>query len=145
MPPAFPRNIRCAVLRNDPTRSALRLRGFHPLRQSHPSELQLQRKRALWIAHTPHSPEGVRFALCPFHSPLLGASRLLSLPPRTKMFQFRGFSLLTERESLKRGHARTLIRASPVQRLLAPRRGLSQLATPFIDARAKPSPRRRIA
>lgn len=32
------------------------------------------------------------------------------------------------------------IRASPVQRLPAPRRGLSQLGTPFISARAEPSP-----
>ncbi len=33
----------------------------------------------------------VRFALCPFRSPLLRASRLLSFPPLTKMFHLRGF------------------------------------------------------
>ena len=31
-----------------------------------------------------------RFGLIPFRSPLLGKSRLLSLPPGTKMFQFSG-------------------------------------------------------
>jgi hypothetical protein len=35
----------------------------------------------------------IRFALCRFHSPLLPASRLLSLPPGTKMFPFPGFPL----------------------------------------------------
>ena len=43
----------------------------------------------------PHIPSSsrhqVRFALCPFRSPLLRASRLLSPPPGTKMFQFPGF------------------------------------------------------
>jgi len=36
---------------------------------------------------------GVRFGLYRFRSPLLPASRLLSFPPLTKMFQFRGFPL----------------------------------------------------
>ena len=41
---------------------------------------------------TPHRPEPARFGLCPVRSPLLGVSRLFSLPPATKMFQFTGFA-----------------------------------------------------
>lgn len=44
---------------------------------------------------TPHprSISGrVQFALCPFHSPLLGASRLLSFPAVNKRFQFSAFT-----------------------------------------------------
>src|SRR5699024_6666925 len=35
------------------------------------------------------------FRLIPFRSPLLGKSRLLSLPPGTEMFQFPGCTLYT--------------------------------------------------
>ena len=38
-------------------------------------------------------PQGDRFGLRPVRSPLLGASRLISLPPGTEMFQFPGFAL----------------------------------------------------
>lgn len=51
-------------------------------------------------AHTPHPYDTwvsqVQFALCPFRSPLLRTSHLLSFPPPTKMFQFRGFPFLSE-------------------------------------------------
>ena len=87
--------------------------GLSPSTASHPSELRLRRKRVLRTAQTPHPPEGVRFALCPFHSPLLGASRLLSLPPLTKMFQFRGFSLLTECGPLPKEDPRELSFGDP--------------------------------
>ncbi len=51
--------------------------------------------------HIPYSFRyRIRFALCPFHSPLLGASRLLSFPPGTKMFPFPGFPHLTVPTSL---------------------------------------------
>ena len=46
---------------------------------------------------TPHVPGGIRFELCRFRSPLLTTSRLISLPPPTKMFQFGGFPILTDR------------------------------------------------
>lgn len=46
---------------------------------------------------TPHVPEGIRFELCRFRSPLLTTSRLISLPPPTEMFQFGGFPILTDR------------------------------------------------
>ena len=37
-------------------------------------------------------PQGDRFRLCPFRSPLLRASRLISLPAGTEMFQFPAFA-----------------------------------------------------
>ena len=41
---------------------------------------------------TPAPPQRLRFGLLPFRSPLLGESRLISLPPGTEMFQFSGFA-----------------------------------------------------
>ena len=42
-------------------------------------------------------PQGDRFGLDPFRSPLLRTSRLISLPPGTEMFQFPGFALVRKR------------------------------------------------
>ena len=42
---------------------------------------------------TPVRPRPGGFGLFPVRSPLLGESRLFSLPPGTKMFQFPGFAL----------------------------------------------------
>ncbi len=84
----------------------------------------------------------VRFELCPFPSPVLRASHLVSLPPPTEMLQFGGFPLPA-------GSARGLplaggpIRGSPDLSLHAAPRGFWQLATPFLGARAEPSTRRR--
>ena len=47
---------------------------------------------------TPHVPEGIRFELCRFRSPLLTTSRLISLPPPTEMFQFGGLPIVTDRD-----------------------------------------------
>ena len=46
---------------------------------------------------SPTTPEGIasrRFRLVPVRSPLLGESRLISVPPGTEMFQFPGFASL---------------------------------------------------
>lgn len=40
--------------------------------------------------------KGIRFELCRFHSPLLAASRLISFPAPTKMFQFGAFPIITD-------------------------------------------------
>lgn len=40
--------------------------------------------------------EGIRFELCRFHSPLLTASRLISFPAPTEMFQFGAFPIITD-------------------------------------------------
>ena len=43
-------------------------------------------------APQPRTVETARFGLFPFRSPLLGESRLISLPPGTEMFQFPGLA-----------------------------------------------------
>ena len=88
----------------------------------------------------PAHRRSVRFRLFPLRSPLLRKSQLVSPPPPTKMFQFGGFPLLTERRPKPPGSP---IQASPDLRLHAPPRGLSQLATPFVSTQAKPSTRQR--
>ncbi len=66
---------------------------------------------------------------------------MVSLPPPTKMFPFGGFPLRGEPRSAQAysAWAGGPIRGSRVQRLPAPTPGLSQLATPFLGARAEPS------
>jgi hypothetical protein len=64
---------------------------------------------------------------------LLTASRLLSSPPGTKIFQFPGYACTTI-HSARFGNPRFKGR-------LAPTLGLSQLATTFVATRAKPSTR----
>ena len=96
MPPSFPNQNQGLVLRNSsPTPSNLRLRGYHPLRQIFPDHLaSLARRRQGPQHHISHRfPHGIQFELFPFRSLLLRESRLVSLPPLTKMFQFRGFPL----------------------------------------------------
>ena len=66
---------------------------------------------------------------------------MVSFPPPTEMLHFGGFPLPAGSAATQRG-GRIPIRASPDLRLLAPTRGLSQLATPFLGARAEPSTRR---
>ena len=46
------------------------------------------------VGPTTPGAQGPRFGLCPFRSPLLRVSRLISLPPGTEMFQFPGFASL---------------------------------------------------
>ena len=77
-----------------------------------------------------------RFRLTPVRSPLLGGSRLLSLPPGTEMFQFPGFPLpaLCVQTGVTRHDPR---RVSPfghprIKARLAAPRGLSQPPTSFI-------------
>ncbi len=110
----------------------LRLRGYHPLRPRTSTGVRLpvvgSAPGPVHPTSSTGSPRGVRFGLCRFRSPLLTASRLLSFPPGTKMFQFPGFPRVLP-----------AIRQPPALRLLAPHRGLSQLATAFFGSRAEPS------
>ena len=105
----------------------------------HSSQLRVHHLEVPGSKHhiSPAFRQKIRFALCRFRSPLLTASLLLSLPAGTKMFQFPAFPI-----AYSNHYGFTVagcpIRESPVQRLLAPTRGLSQLGTPFISARAKP-------
>ena len=50
-------------------------------------------------------PYGIRFGLFPFRSLLMGESLLVSFPPPTEMFQFRGLPLLSERREFRRARS----------------------------------------
>ena len=131
--PTHGTQVGAASLRLTPT-------GLSPSMASHSRELRLRRVGMHIGAHFQlHIPlpfrRGVRFELCRFHSPLLTASRLISFPAPTKMFQFGAFPLPQPKLTgapLK--EAGIPIRASSVLRLPAPTRGFSQLGTPFFGA-----------
>jgi hypothetical protein len=77
----------------------------------------------------------LRFRLFPFRSPLLGESRLISLPAGTEMFHFPAWASLSLCIQKRIGGIHRLgfpIRTSSDHGLLAAPRGLSQLATSFI-------------
>ena len=79
-----------------------------------------------------------RFGLSPVRSPLLGRSRLFSLPRGTKMFQFPRLPPRGGR-SLRRGHTASPVWGCPIREssdrsLLAAPRGVSSCATPFIGS-----------
>lgn len=145
MAPSFPRQNQGVVLRDTGTPLGnLWPTGLSPSTAGLSSPLRLgcpSGTRAL----NPTSPHGyparVWFGLTPFRSPLLGGSLLVSLPPPTKMFPFGGFPLRGKPRSARAYSARagSPIQGSRVQRLPAPTPGLSQLATPFLGARAEPS------
>ncbi len=148
MPPTFTRDIRPVLLCLSPPSRLFTPTGLSPSMAWRSSQLRLHnlegiRAKAAKPHISPVLPQGIRFALCPVRSPLLRASRLLSFPAGTQMFHFPAFPLLTERLGFTPG--RSPIRASRVPRLPAPRPGLSQLVTPFVGARAEPSPRWRTA
>src|SRR5687768_11300949 len=104
-PPGFPQGSTCpAVLRNR-TREPLsyRLLGLHPVSPTIPdrsatrsvsySPGPLPRSQARPCNTRDTTPAGLTypwFELFPFRSPLLGESRLLSLPPGTEMVHFPG-------------------------------------------------------
>ena len=143
MPPSFPNQNRGLVLRNPAQLLPTCAYGVLTLcdRPFQVTSASLARRRLgpqHYISH--RSPRGIRFELFPFRSLLLGESRLVSLPPLTKMFPFRGFPL-PKGSATAEAAAGSPIRASPDRRSHAPPRGLSRLATPFFGVRAKLSPR----
>ena len=76
----------------------------------------------------------LRFRLFPFRSPLLGESRLISIPAGTEMFHFPAWASLHLWIQRRIGGIDRLgfpIRTSSDHGLLAASRGLSQLATSF--------------
>ena len=142
MTPGFPRVFQPTVLGRGPDRWWVTPTGLSPSMAGRSRPLRLPHQR-LPIPPQPHihplSRAGVRFELSPFPSPVLRASRLVSPPPPTEMLQFGGFPLPAG-SALSGGIA---IRGSPDLSLPAAPRGLWQLATPFLGARAEPSTRRR--
>ena len=109
----------------------LRVRGCHPLRPAFPGGFRYAR----FVLHagptTPGAPRRPRFGLAPFRSPLLGGSLLFSFPPATWMFRFAGFASALRRMPCLRT-AGFPIRASADPWLLAPPRGISLPAAPFL-------------
>ena len=149
-PPGFPQGSTCpAVLRNQ-TREpfSFRLRGLHPVSPTIPdrsatrsvfnSPGPLPRSNVRPCNTLDTTPAGLtyrRFGLIPVRSPLLGESRLLSVPPGTEMVHFPGSATPAYVFS---GRARGLpsrgcpIRKSSGRSLFAAHRSLSQLTTSFI-------------
>ena len=149
-PPGFPQGSTCpAVLRNR-TREPLsfRLRGLHPVSLAVPDH-SATRSVSNSTGRLPPShvrpcntldttPAGLtyrRFGLFPLRSPLLGESRLLSVPPGTEMVHFPGLaapSYVFRRRDRGLPSMGCPIRKSPGQSLFAAHRSLSQLTTSFI-------------
>ena len=82
-------------------------------------------------SHNPDTGKPARFGLFPVRSPLLGESRLLSLPPGTEMFQFPGLASACA-DTAAHAAAGCPIRTSRDHGLCAAPPGLSQLTTSFI-------------
>jgi hypothetical protein len=95
VPPGFPHDIRRTVLRDMFRSSGLHIRDCHTLWSAVSGKFCFAARR-LNSPTTPHFPEGIRFELCRFHSPLLAASRLISFPAPTEMFQFGAFPIITD-------------------------------------------------
>ena len=149
-PPRFPQGSTCPAVLRDRTREPLsfRLRGLHPVSPTIPDR---SATRSVYHSPTPlprryvrpcntldTTPAGLtyrRFRLFPLRSPLLGESRLLSVPPGTEMVHFPGLATPSyefrwrSRGLPSRGCP---IRKSPGQSLFAAHRSLSQLTTSFI-------------
>src|SRR6266568_6503469 len=89
---------------------------------------------------TPVRPKPVRFGLIRVRSPLLTESLLFSLPRGTEMVHFPRFALPSygfRRQYMSSAHVGSPIRKSTDQRMLAPHRSLSQLATSFIASKCQ--------
>ena len=113
------------------------LTGLSPSLVGRSSRLQLSRALlTLWLtpesAPQPRRCCQPRFRLFPVRSPLLGESRLISVPGGTEMFHFPPFAALL-RELTGHYPSRVTPFGHPrVSACLAARRGFSQLAAPFI-------------
>ena len=111
--------------------SLFRVRGCHPLRPALPGAFPYMLLFLDGCPTTPRAPRRPRFGLAPFRSPLLGGSLLFSSPPATWMFRFAGFAPASWPVPCLRT-AGYPIRAPADHRPLAPPRGISPPAAPFI-------------
>jgi hypothetical protein len=97
---SLPRTLSCTPKQLDsrekPAQQADRLTGLSPSAGRGPSQGELGLDGALREGspehHIPRDRGGRQFGagLCPFHSPLLGASQLFSFPPLINMLKFGG-------------------------------------------------------
>ena len=117
--------------------------GLSPSMAERSSSLRLPRGGGIRLPHNttsaPFCKRAFGLGSAPFPRRYSGHLILISLPPPTEMLQFGGFPLLIG-APIKGGIA---IRGSPDLSPRAAPRGLWQLATPFLGARAEPSTRRR--
>ena len=91
-PPGFPQDYSCPAVLGIPLGVVSgRLPGFHRLWRAIPGHFGLASYSHVAVPQ-PRWSKLHRFGLAPVRSPLLGGSRLLSLPPGTEMFQFPGFA-----------------------------------------------------
>ena len=96
MPPTFTRDIRRALLWDIRTLpNGLTPTGLSPSMVRHSSRLRVHLSGVPEPKHhiSPVFRLEIRFALCRVLSPILTASRLLSFPAGTKMFQFPAFPI----------------------------------------------------
>ena len=115
-----------------PDRSATRSVSYSPERLPS-SQVQSCNTRCT----TPAGLTYTRFGLFPLRSPLLGESRLLSLPPGTEMVHFPGSAAPPYGFRWRDPGLPWMgfpIRKSPGRSLFAAHRSLSQLTTSFIDS-----------
>ena len=135
------------VLRDSsPTPSGLRLLGFHHLWQAFSGHFGFtsEEEAGPTTLHSPQVSLGGLVWTFPLSLSLLRESRLVSFPPLTKIFPFRGFPFLSERNGVPwESVARSLIQASPDLSLRAATRGISLLAAPFLGTQAWSFTRRR--
>jgi hypothetical protein len=105
------------------------IRDYHPLWSPFPGNFYSRNKPKCQSYNTTSLfffRRKIQFAFGCFQSLLLTASRLISFPAGTKMFQFPALPIISDL-------MRSRIRKSVVQRLHASRHSLSQLATSFIS------------
>ena len=130
-PPGFPRDYTCPAVLGIPLGvSALRVPGSHRLWRRFPTRFGSHLHSHVAVPQ-PRRCKHHRFGLFPVRSPLLGESRLLSVPPGTEMFQFPGLASACA-DPAGRPAVGYPIRTSRDHSLCAAPPGLSQLTTSFI-------------
>jgi hypothetical protein len=93
-PPSFPRDCSCPAVLGIPLGVVdVDLPGYHRLWRAIPGRFGLVSYSHDAVPQ-PRRSMLRRFGLAPVRSPLLGGSRLLSLPPGTEMFHFPGLARL---------------------------------------------------
>ena len=131
-PPSFTPDFSSrALLRNStPPNPSASATGLSPSLAPRSRGLRVPRSDRS-VGPTTPVPQGDWFRLRQFRSPLLSASRLISLPPGTEMFQFPGFASL-RREMTGSRPPGCPIRPSRDQCVCAAPPSLSQLTAAFL-------------
>jgi hypothetical protein len=130
-PPRFAQDFTCPALLGIPLGvSGLRVPGCHRLWRAFPCRFGSTSDSHVAVPQ-PRSGKPDRFGLVPVRSPLLGESRLLSLPPGTEMFQFPGLASACA-DPGARAPGGCPIRRSRDHGLCAAPPGLSQLIASFV-------------